>query len=71
MQGEALQPMSADQVMENGLSMQAKVLFDDPGFAELYNRGMKAQLQRTKDGATDKSRIAELAGQKAFLHGLH
>ena len=42
--------------------MQAKMLFDDPSFAELYNKGMKAQLQRTKDGATDKSRIAELAG---------
>ncbi len=61
-QGETLQPMTVEQLMENGLTLQAKLLFDDPSFAELYNKGMKAQLQRTRDGATDKSRIAELAG---------
>ena len=44
------------------LAAQAQELFDDPEFAELCDKGMNTQLQRTKDGATDKSRITELAG---------
>lgn len=46
------------------LATQAQELFDDPEFAELCDKGMNTQLQRTKDGATDKSRITELAGTR-------
>ena len=40
----------------------ARELFNDTEFAELCDKGLNGQLQRTRDGATDKSRIAELAG---------
>jgi len=50
------------QLDGEGLTKIAKQLFDDAEFGELYARGMNSQLQRTKDGATDKSRISELAG---------
>ena len=46
------------------LAETARELFNDPDFAQLCEKGMNAQLQRTKDGATDKSRIAELAGRQ-------
>ena len=40
----------------------AEALFADVQFVGECERAMGAQLQRTRDGATDKTRIAELAG---------
>lgn len=36
--------------------------FEEPGLQKLVDEGLHKQLQRTKDGATEKSRIHELAG---------
>lgn len=54
---------AAAAVQFKSLAACARHLFDAPEFAELCEKGLNAQLQRTKDGATDKSRIAELAGE--------
>ena len=56
----------AGQMEARSLAEIARELFNDPDFAQLCERGMNAQLQRTKDGATDKSRIAELAGRQSI-----
>lgn len=54
------------QGMENcrpdSLAASAASLVHDESYRQLFDRGMNAQLQRTKDGATDRSRIKELAG---------
>lgn len=44
------------------VSRLAIQLFEDRAFLELCDRGMHAQLTRTKDGATDETKIKELAG---------
>lgn len=53
---------AAAAASDRSLAAHAQSLFDDPEFAELCDKGMNMQLQRTKNGATEKSRIAELAG---------
>ncbi len=40
----------------------ASEIFEDQGLKKLVSEVLHKQLQRTKDGATDKSRIHELAG---------
>lgn len=45
------------------LEALARELFDNSELIELFDNGLNAQLKRTKDGATDKSRIEELAGR--------
>lgn len=67
LQGESEAFEAAGRMESQSLAERAKQLFDDPEFTELCASSLNAQLQRTKDGATDKSRITELAG-KPFLH---
>jgi len=47
----------------HALSRTAQQLFGDREFASLCEKGMNAQLTRSKDGATEESKIKELAGQ--------
>lgn len=42
--------------------MLAEELFEDPAFKAAYHKANSMRLQRTKDGATQESRIHELAG---------
>ena len=66
------QPLTAGELVENGLTIKAKKLFDDPEFADLFHKGLYTKLQTTKEGATDKSRIVELAGRwKNILYKIH
>lgn len=44
------------------MAQLAEGSFSDPEFVQLCEQGLTAQLQRTRDGATAQSRIAELAG---------
>ena len=46
----------------NSLAAAAAKLLQDESYRQMYDTGMSSQLQRTKDGATDRSRIKELAG---------
>ncbi len=50
--------------------MLAEELFEDPAFKAAYHKANSMRLQRTKDGATQESRIHELAGAPftAFDH---
>lgn len=45
----------------------ASEIFEDQGLKKLVTDVLHKQLQRTKDGATDKSRIHELAGATNFV----
>jgi hypothetical protein len=38
-------------------------MFEDPELVTLCEEVLNKQLQRTRDGATDQSRIHELAGE--------
>jgi hypothetical protein len=51
----------------------ATEVFEDPELVALCDDGLNKQLQRTKDGATEASRIQELAGilLKQFLADIH
>lgn len=42
-------------------------VFQDPELTALCEDGLSKQLQRTKDGATEQSRIQELAGRSVGL----
>jgi hypothetical protein len=57
-------PRSSDVPLLSLLpSAQAAVeAFEEPGLVKLVVEGLHKQLQRTKDGATEASRIKELAG---------
>lgn len=44
------------------MAQLAESSFGDAEFVQLCEQGLTAQLQRTRDGATAQSRIAELAG---------
>lgn len=44
------------------MAQLAEGSFSDAEFVQLCEQGLTAQLQRTRDGATTQSRIAELAG---------
>lgn len=44
------------------MAQLAESNFGDTEFVQLCEQGLTAQLQRTRDGATAQSRIAELAG---------
>lgn len=52
---------AAGQLDSRGLAALAIELFDDK-FKAACDKGLNATLQRTRDGATAESRIAELAG---------
>ncbi len=43
----------------------ARQTFLDPELTTLCDEGLHKQLQRTKDGATEASRIQELAGKQS------
>lgn len=47
----------------------AAEVFEEAGVRKLVMDGLYKQLKRTKDGATEKSRIQELAGEPSWLHG--
>ena len=53
---------AAGQYNMQALSRLAQQLFGDQEFSALCERGMNAQLTRSKDGATDETKIKELAG---------
>ena len=46
----------------HALSRLAQQLFGDKEFSALCEKGMNAQLTRSKDGATEETKIKELAG---------
>ena len=46
---------------DNSLSKMAQQLFGDPEFTSMCERGLNAQLTRTRDGATQESKMRELA----------
>lgn len=52
----------AAQYDVSGLSKAALQLFGDKEFVAMCERGMNAQLTRSKDGATEETKIKELAG---------
>ena len=54
---------AAGQYDSQALSRLAQQMFGDPEFAALCARGMSAQLTRSKDGATEETKIKELAGE--------
>ncbi len=45
------------------LRAYAAEVYEDPELVKLCDDGLNRQLQRTKDGATEQSRIQELAGK--------
>lgn len=47
------------------MAQLAESSFGDTEFVQLCEQGLTAQLQRTRDGATAQSRIAELAGESS------
>ncbi|KAG2494752.1 hypothetical protein HYH03_006997 [Edaphochlamys debaryana] len=51
----------AGAVGNSKVAKAAADTFEDPSFQKMVAEGLHKQLQRTKDGATDKSRIQELA----------
>ncbi len=53
---------AAGQYDMHALSRLAQQLFADPEFSALCEKGMNAQLTRSKDGATEETKIKELAG---------
>ena len=50
------------EMSEAGFTAVVQRLLNDPALREQCERGLTAQLQRTKDGATSETRIQELAG---------
>lgn len=46
----------------NKLSKFAQQLFNDAQFLQLCDKGMSSQLTRSRDGATEETKIRELAG---------
>ena len=50
-----------------GLAQEAAQLFGDAELVAAFQRVQDFQLQRTSNGATDKSRIVELAGAACFV----
>ncbi|KAL4427843.1 hypothetical protein ABPG75_001932 [Micractinium tetrahymenae] len=59
---EAAAPIDAQ-----ALTRLAIQLFDDEQFRQLCDKGMSAQLTRSKDGATAETKIQELAGMVKLL----
>jgi kinesin family member C1 len=59
-QGTALE--GPGQFDAHALSRCAQALFGDQEFNSLCEKGMSAQLTRSRDGATDDTKIKELAG---------
>lgn len=60
-----LQPpvqFEAGSVDMSSFSKVAAQLYEEKAFLELCNKGMNAQLTRSKDGATNETKIQELAG---------
>ena len=51
------------------LSRLAQQLFGDKEFSALCEKGMKAELTRSKDGATEETKIKELAGKITLIIG--
>lgn len=47
---------------DRSLAALAEELFEEPAFKAACHKGVSMRLQRTKDGATQESRIHELAG---------
>lgn len=60
--GAQVQFEAAGQYDMQALSRLAQQLFGDKEFSALCEKGMKAELTRSKDGATDETKIKELAG---------
>ncbi|PNH05811.1 Kinesin-2 [Tetrabaena socialis] len=58
---EKLIIIPAGATASSKIAKAAVEAFDEPGLQKLWHEGLHKQLQRTKDGATDKSRIHELA----------
>lgn len=56
--------------MASRVGQAAAELINDAVFLKLADEALNAQLQRTKDGATDKSRIQELAGESSLISWL-
>jgi nucleolar protein 58 len=53
------------------MAQLAESSFGDTEFVQLCEQGLTAQLQRTRDGATAQSRIAELAGAVLIAGSRH
>lgn len=53
----------------NALSRSAHQLFGDEGFIAMCEKGLTAQLSRSKDGATQDTKLKELAGAFFFCLG--
>lgn len=60
----------AGQVDTTVLRRLATQLFEDESWKQLYEKGMNAQLTRSKDGATEGTKIKELAGRWEGVGGL-
>ncbi|GIL75026.1 hypothetical protein Vretimale_2510 [Volvox reticuliferus] len=58
---EGLIRMPAGNLANTKAAKAAQEAFEEPAFLQSCTEGLTWQLQRTKDGATDKSRIQELA----------
>ncbi|GIL47931.1 hypothetical protein Vafri_4549 [Volvox africanus] len=58
---EGLIKMPAGNLANTKAAKAAHDAFEEPAFLQSCTEGLTWQLQRTKDGATDKSRIQELA----------
>jgi hypothetical protein len=59
---------AAGQYDTQALSRLAQQMFGDAEFVALCERGMSAQLTRSKDGATEETKIKELAGGISDIH---
>ncbi len=57
----------ADEGTDGSFAAVAQRLLNDPMLRDQCERGLTAQLQRTKDGATSETRIQELAGMVKTL----
>lgn len=53
---------AAGPVDSTALRRLAGQLFDDESWKQLYDKGMNAKLTRSRDGATEETKIKELAG---------
>lgn len=61
-----LQFEAAGQIDTQALSRLALALFEEREFKALVERGMGAQLTRSRDGATEETKIKELAGEAGW-----
>lgn len=59
--------LPADEGTDGSFAAVTQRLLNDPILREQCERGLTAQLQRTKDGATHETRIQELAGMVKTL----